>query len=341
MPEVRLKIRDLVLDHDNPRITHAAGQREALQKIVNDQKTKLVRLAQSIATYGLSPADRLLVLRTNRTPRSYIALEGNRRVAVFMMVTRPAVMTGLDMPGPMKRIFERLAKSFKKGLVEPIAAFELASRDDARYWLNLRHNVGHEDRPRGWHRAYKDCFRYASAAAVSRDIASRLSASSRVADVDRVLQIQMRNECCNVGSIGVHVIPRRRRTRSTVASTIVGNDAKAFLEQEQQLVIPLVCRERPPMVKNDRLPSTPIFEKDFGPIVCFDFTHVRSPIAVKLAQHCLWCSRPMARCARRSRRSSGLTNRGSTVRLKTAQSGGSWVSPCRPSPASLTVSQVP
>jgi hypothetical protein len=25
---------------------------------------------------------------------------------------------------------------------------------------------------------------------------------------------------------------------------------------------------RPPMVKNDRLPSTPIFEKDFGPIVC-------------------------------------------------------------------------
>jgi hypothetical protein len=97
--------------------------------------------------------------------------------------------------------------------------------------------------------------------------------------------------------------------------------------------IPLVCRERPPMVKNDRLPSTPIFEKDFGPIVCFDFTHDRSPIAVKLAQHCRWCSRPMARCARRSRRSSGLTNRGSTVRLKTAQGGGSWVSPCRPSPA--------
>jgi hypothetical protein len=42
------------------------------------------------------------------------------------------------------------------------------------------------------------------------------------------------------------------------------------------------------MVKNDRLPGTPIFEKDFGPIVCFDFTHDRSPIAVKLAQHCRW-----------------------------------------------------
>ena len=41
------------------------------------------------------------------------------------------------------------------------------------------------------------------------------------------------------------------------------------------------------MVKNDQLPSTPIFEEDFGPIICFDFTHDRSPIAVKLAQHSL------------------------------------------------------
>ena len=37
MPEIKLKISDLVLDHDNPRITHADGQQEALQKIVKDQ----------------------------------------------------------------------------------------------------------------------------------------------------------------------------------------------------------------------------------------------------------------------------------------------------------------
>lgn len=144
MPEVKLKIADLVLDHDNPRITHAAGQQEALQKIVNDQKTKLVKLAQSIAERGLNPMDRFLVLRANRTPKSYIALEGNRRVAVFMLLTKPAVMTGLDMPDAMKRIFGRLAGTFRKSLVEPIPAFELASRDEAKYWLNLRHNIGHE-----------------------------------------------------------------------------------------------------------------------------------------------------------------------------------------------------
>lgn len=146
MPEIKdgLKIGDLVLDHDNPRISHAAGQQEALQKIVNDQKTKLAKLAQSIADHGLNPMDRFLVLQLNQTPKRYIALEGNRRVAVFKMLANPAVMSGLDMPPPMRATFERLAKNFKKSLIEPLACFELSSRDEARYWLNLRHNIGHD-----------------------------------------------------------------------------------------------------------------------------------------------------------------------------------------------------
>jgi hypothetical protein len=144
MPEIKLKVDDLVLDHDNPRITHAEGQQEALQKIVRDQKSKLVRLADSIVHRGLNPMDRLLVIRLNRKPECFIALEGNRRVAVFMLLNNPAVMSGLDIPAPMKRSLERLAKEFKKNKIEPLPCFELASREDGRYWLNLRHNVGHD-----------------------------------------------------------------------------------------------------------------------------------------------------------------------------------------------------
>jgi hypothetical protein len=144
MPEIKLNIEDLVLDHDNPRISHAAGQQEALQKIVHDQRTKLVKLAQSIVKHGLNPMDRFLVLKRNQTPKRYIALEGNRRVVVFMFLTKPAVMTGLDMPPPMKKIFERLAKEFKKSRIEPLSCFELSSREEGKYWLDLRHNLGHE-----------------------------------------------------------------------------------------------------------------------------------------------------------------------------------------------------
>lgn len=139
MPEIKLKIDDLLLDHDNPRITHAEGQREALHKIVKDQKTKLVKLAQSITEHGLNPMDNLLVLRVETRPPRFIALEGNRRVAVLKILSNPAVMSGLDMALPMRKIFERLAKDFHRGLVEPIAGFELASRQEGDYWLELRH----------------------------------------------------------------------------------------------------------------------------------------------------------------------------------------------------------
>jgi hypothetical protein len=141
MPEIKLKIEELFLDHDNPRITHADGQQEALQKIVKDQKTKLVKLALSVVDNGLNPMDRFLVLR--QRPTGFVALEGNRRVAVLKLLTNPAVMSGLDMPPPMKKILGRLAERFSKekikAKIEPIPAFELASRQEGDYWLELRH----------------------------------------------------------------------------------------------------------------------------------------------------------------------------------------------------------
>ncbi len=144
MPEIKLKIEDFVLDHDNPRISHADGQQDALQKIVRDQKIKLVKLAESIIEHGLNPMDRLLVLRLNQKPERFISLEGNRRIAVFKLLTNPEVMSGLEMPSPMKSSFQRMAKQFKKSRIEPLPCFEVTSREEARYWLNLRHNIGHE-----------------------------------------------------------------------------------------------------------------------------------------------------------------------------------------------------
>lgn len=88
--------------------------------------------------------DRLLVIRLNQRPRRFVALEGNRRVAVFKLLTNPAVMSGLEMTASMKRTLERHAENFSRDRVEPLPCFELSSREEGRYWLNLRHNVGHE-----------------------------------------------------------------------------------------------------------------------------------------------------------------------------------------------------
>ena len=147
MGATQLKIEHLVLDNDNPRITHADSQQQALQKVVRDQKTKLVRLAESIVEYGLSPIERLMVMEVNSSPKRYIALEGNRRVAALRLLTNPAAMTGLDMPNGTQRAIERLAKIFDKTKAEPIDAYEVGSREEGRYWIELRHNG--EDQGRG------------------------------------------------------------------------------------------------------------------------------------------------------------------------------------------------
>lgn len=147
MPAIQLKIDDLVLDNDNPRITHTESQQQTLQKIVKDQSTKLVRLAESIVEHGLSPIERFMVMEVSPKPKRYIALEGNRRVAALRLLTNPAVMTGLDMPSGVQRPMERLARVFDRSKVEPIDAYEVGSREEARYWIELRHNG--EDQGRG------------------------------------------------------------------------------------------------------------------------------------------------------------------------------------------------
>lgn len=147
MAEIQLRIEHLVLDNDNPRITHSDNQRQTLQKVVKSQGAKLVRLAESIAARGLSPIERLMVFEVGDKPKRYIALEGNRRVAALMLLNNPAAMTDLDMPNGMQRAMERVASNFDKSKIEPIPCFEVKSREDGRYWIELRHNG--EDEGRG------------------------------------------------------------------------------------------------------------------------------------------------------------------------------------------------
>jgi hypothetical protein len=58
-----LKIDELLLDLKNPRLVEPKTQREATQQIIDEQGVKLVELAQSIIVDGLSPSERLLVIK--------------------------------------------------------------------------------------------------------------------------------------------------------------------------------------------------------------------------------------------------------------------------------------
>jgi hypothetical protein len=139
MASLDLKVDQLRLDHINPRINSASNQREALQRILDDQGVKLFNLAESIAYEGLSPMDRLLVIENEADPETYIVLEGNRRLAALKILRNPSVLTDIVIAGSLKARFEKLALQFDLNSVEPISCFSMESRPQANSWIMRRH----------------------------------------------------------------------------------------------------------------------------------------------------------------------------------------------------------
>lgn len=146
MAAKNLKIDQLELDVSNPRFNKAAGQAEAMQRIIEDQDTKLANLADSIAEEGLNPMDRLLVIKSTQRAGRYVVLEGNRRAAALKILRNPAILTGLDIRSGLQKRFEKLAQAFDPKSVEPIPCFEVASRTAANTWLAQRHSGENEGR---------------------------------------------------------------------------------------------------------------------------------------------------------------------------------------------------
>jgi len=137
MGPVSLEIAELLLDLENPRIVGAKNQRDALHKIIDDQKEKLLVLGRSIIEdEGMNPMDRLLVLKEGK---GFVVLEGNRRLAALRILATPAVLHDIPAPTPLRRAFDKLAERFDRTTIEPLACYEIANRAEGVKWLHQRH----------------------------------------------------------------------------------------------------------------------------------------------------------------------------------------------------------
>ncbi|HEX3987912.1 MAG TPA: hypothetical protein VHZ30_00690 [Verrucomicrobiae bacterium] len=139
MASLSLDVEELLLDLDNPRISKASSQREALQKIIEDQDLKLVVLAESIVADGLNPMDRWLVIKSRTERGKYIVLEGNRRLATIRLLNNPNVMKSLEVRSAVQKRLETLATQFKLDSVGLIDCFDIGQRADGATWLTQRH----------------------------------------------------------------------------------------------------------------------------------------------------------------------------------------------------------
>jgi hypothetical protein len=146
MPPKSFTIDNLDLDLENPRITLATDQRDAMQKILNEQKVRLINLAESIAVKGLNPMDRCLVLRSEARAGRFIVLEGNRRVLAAKLLKNPSLLTTLDMPEAFRKRLQKATLTFDVTKIEPVDCYEVPDRAEGNDRLRQRHSGGDEGR---------------------------------------------------------------------------------------------------------------------------------------------------------------------------------------------------
>lgn len=141
----QIAVERLYLDPANPRIVRADNQREALQRIIDDQQTKLAVLAQDIVDNGLSPTDQWLVLPVE-DEHAFVVLEGNRRLAAIKILTNPNVLGDLRVRPAFRKRFETMAQGFRPDSVSPVSCFVVGSREEAAPWIHQRHTGENEGR---------------------------------------------------------------------------------------------------------------------------------------------------------------------------------------------------
>lgn len=148
MGNLEVCLSELQLDLKNPRFDGLETQRDALQKIVQTQGSKLVNLAEDIVANGMSPAHRMLVMKaTGKGASGYIVLDGNRRLAALRVLANPSVLDGLSGVGDVTaKKLRYLAKSFRIEEVEPLDAYLCKNETEARHWIEAIHTGENDGR---------------------------------------------------------------------------------------------------------------------------------------------------------------------------------------------------
>ncbi len=136
-----ISIENLLIDLHNPRYDIRNSQREALTTIAHDQGLKLVNLAEDIIDKGLNPSE--VVMVTPFDESSYVVLEGNRRIAALKLISSISLLDSVGLSQRLAKRLKALHDQAKGELPTQINCVVL-SREDANYWIQLKHTGENE-----------------------------------------------------------------------------------------------------------------------------------------------------------------------------------------------------
>ena len=134
-----IKLTSLFVNTENYRFEPLSSQKEAIDKMVEDQEDKLYSLVDDIITNGLSPVD-LIIVTPSEDSNKYIVLEGNRRITSLKLLNNPTLID--DKYASLRKKFQKLQKD-KANIVSELknincAVFENSTEADI--WIKRKHS---------------------------------------------------------------------------------------------------------------------------------------------------------------------------------------------------------
>src|SRR6202045_182613 len=113
-------------------------------------------------------------------------------------------------------------------------------------------------------------------------IAGYLAAASGMANMNGVLQVEMRGQRRQVIGIVIHVVTVAHLSGPAMASAVMRYDAITVLEEEQHLRVPVIGRQRPAMAEHNGLTFAPVLIVDLRPVFGCNCTHATPSLPVLL-----------------------------------------------------------
>ena len=126
----------LDINTENPRFETVSSQREALTVMIENQRGKLVELANDIAINGLNPSD-LCMVTPQENGGKFKVLEGNRRITALKLLNNNNLIP--EEHESFLNRFKGLSSDYKKNPIKNVPCVVFSNEDDANKWINLKH----------------------------------------------------------------------------------------------------------------------------------------------------------------------------------------------------------
>lgn len=139
----KLKLTDLQVNTENYRFEPVSSQKEAIDKMVDDQGDKLLRLAEDIVKNGLNPNDKIQTIVSNHDTTKFNVVEGNRRIVALKLVNNPDLIDHSKHTS-LKRKFKKLHDDLASALIDAIECTVYDNPSEADRWIKLKH-AGQQD----------------------------------------------------------------------------------------------------------------------------------------------------------------------------------------------------